>query len=285
LRWPEPTNDPFLRKSYDLSKQLAAHHRVVLTGSDGDTILGEQPNYYFNYLFSKLRFGRLLFELVRHACLQREVPRIGLRAWLRRLAGKRWSYAYPAWLNQSFATRLNLRARLEEVNREKPQHPFRPLIYRILASPRWSQHYEEYDAGNSMFPVEYRHPFADLRLIAFALSVPPVPWLIKKRLLRLAMRGILPDSVCVRPKSPLAGDTLIESLRDQQSHWVDCFEPVPTLAKYVERATIPPLAGDDDSHRVWRNARPLSIHYWLASLKPASYLEEEDELQYCEQIG
>jgi asparagine synthase (glutamine-hydrolysing) len=288
LQQPEPTNDPFLRKGYDLSKHLAAHHRVVLTGSDADTILGELPNYYFGYLFRKLNFGRLLFEMARYAWFQREMPRIGLRAWLRRLAGKRWVYECPAWLNQAFAERLNLKAKLEEANREKPQHPFRPLAYRILALPRWAQHFEEYDAGLTMFPVEYRHPFADQRLLNFALSLPPAPWLIKKRLMRVALQGVLPDPICSRPKSPLNGDMLIELLREQRSHWVDEFEPLPALAGYVEIAAIPPLVGENDSHRLWMNARPLSLHYWLASSKPVSnkpYPEEKNETRYCDQIG
>jgi asparagine synthase (glutamine-hydrolysing) len=287
LQQSEPTNYPFLRKSYDFSRQVAARHRVVLTGSDADTILKEQPNYYFGYLFRTLQFGRLLFEMGRYAWYQREVPRIGFRAWLRRLSGQPWQHPFPTWLNQAFAERLNLKARWEEVHQEKRQHPFRPQIYRILAWSRWAQHFEEQDAGMTMFPVEYRHPFADLRLIDFALSLPPVPWLIKKRLMRVALQGILPDPVCVRPKSPLNGDMLIELLREQRSHWVDKFTPLPALASYVERKAIPQLVGESDSHRLWMNTRPLSLQYWLASSKLVNFpphLEGKNEFQFSGQI-
>lgn len=287
LQQPEPINDPFLRKSDDLSRQLAAHHRVVLTGSDADTILKEQPNYYFSYLFRRLKFGRLLFEMARYAWFQGEVPRIGFRAWLRRLSGQCWQYPYPAWLSPEFAERLNLKARWEKVCREKSPHPFRPQIYRILALPRWAQHFEEHDAGQTLFPVEYRHPFADLRLIEFALSLPPVPWLIKKRLMRVALQGILPDPVCIRPKSPLNGDMLIESLREPRSHCADEFVPTPALANYVERAAIPTLVSEEDSYQIWMNARPLSLHYWLASSEVGSNplrRKGKNELQFCDQI-
>ncbi len=285
---PEPTNDPFISKNYDLSKHLIARHRVVLTGSDADTILSELPNYYFHYLVKKLHFGRLSFEMARYSWFQRELPRLGLRARFRRWAGKRWMYEFPAWLNPAFAKRLKLQEKLDQANQEQSHHPFRPRIYRILTKPEWTQHYEEYDASLTMFPIEYRHPFADLRLIEFALSLPPVPWLIRKRLMRVAMQGILPDPICVRPKSPLNGDMFIETLREKTSHWVDDFAPATELARYVERSAIPRLVGEYDSHRLWTNSRPLSLHCWLASLKPAStkrYMEEKHDTEYCNQIG
>ena len=50
-----------------------------------------------------------------------------------------------------------------------------------------------------------RHPFCDTRLVAFLLGLPNC-FTSGKRLMREAMRGRLPESVRIRPKTALAGD-------------------------------------------------------------------------------
>lgn len=265
FRQPEPEHNPFLKHYLDLTRQCGERHRVVLTGSDGDTFFFELPNWYFSFLFKRRQFGRLLFELARYGWTQREFPRVGLRAWLRKRRGDTWQPEFPIWLNPDFAARLNLKERWREYTREQPQHPLRPRIYRVLNDPMWSQHFEGYDEGVSGMPVEYRHPLADLRLLEFTLSLPPVPWLMKKELLRKTMRGILPESVCARPKSPLTGSPFVETLKAPQSHWIDQFAPVPILANFVARDSIPHCVGESDDYRLWMNARPLSLNYWLAT--------------------
>ena len=58
----------------------------------------------------------------------------------------------------------------------------------------------------SGFRVEHRHPLTDLRVVEFALRLPPVPWCVDKELFRTVMAGVLPPAVVRRPKAPLAGD-------------------------------------------------------------------------------
>ena len=288
LRQPEPVNSPFLIQFLELTKQLSAGHRVVLTGSDGDTFFDESSSPYFQALFKRRRFGRLLADLMCYARSQRELPRVGFRSWLRQVGGKQPPSATPIWLKQSFATGLNFSARWAEVKSTNPAHPIRPRIYKALSSPIWSQHFERYDAGWTLFPVEYRHPLVDLRLLDFALSVPPVPWLVSKELLRVAMRGILPDEVCTRPKSPLGGDPLVEHLRYSKTRWVDDFSPVSELTRYVHREAIPRVNQEEDSTTLWMNLRPLSFNYWLSNLAATSHeseSEEKNEYHCCEQVG
>ncbi|MBL8189201.1 MAG: asparagine synthetase B [Acidobacteria bacterium] len=265
-RQPEPENNPFFKHHLDFARQSGKRHRVVLTGSDGDTFFFELPNWYFHDLFNRRRFGRLLVEFVRYGWTQREFPRVGLRAWWRQRRGQEWQPEYPGWLNPEFAARLHLPDRWRELNQKPSQHPTRPRIHRVLNSPMWSQHFENHDEAVTHAPIEHRHPLADLRLLEFTLSLPPSPWLVKKELLRVALRGILPESVCTRPKSPLAGSPFIETLRSPQSHWIDQFAPVPMLANFVERNAIPSCVGEEDDYRLWMNARPLSLNCWLAAL-------------------
>ena len=63
--------------------------------------------------------------------------------------------------------------------------------------------YETEDAAWTGVPVESRAPLLDLRMLRFLLRVPPVPWCMEKELLREAMRGILPEEIRSRPKTPL----------------------------------------------------------------------------------
>ncbi len=265
-RLPEPENNPFFKHHLDFVRQSGERHRVVLTGSDGDTFFFELPNWYFGELFKRRRFGRLLIELARYGWTQREFPRVGLRAWWRQRRGETWHPEFPVWLNSDFVARLNLRDRWQELNQEQTPHPTRPRIYRVLNAPMWSQHFENHDEAVTREPIEHRHPLADLRLLEFTLSLPPVPCLVKKELLRASMRGILPEPVCARPKSPLTGSPFVETLRNPGSHWIDRFAPVPMLANFVERNAIPPCAGETDDYRLWMNARPLSLNCWLAAL-------------------
>jgi hypothetical protein len=172
-------------------------------------------------------------------------------------------------LNPEFAARLQLRDRWVEHYRVQPPHTLRPKIYRVLNAPMWSQSFEQDDANMTGLPVEYRNPFADLRLLQLSLSLPPVPWLIKKELLRQAMCGILPEPVCKRPKSPLADDRLRVQLRDRRTQWIDHFAAGLEIKKYVRKDAIPPCVGEVDSHRLWMNVRPLSLNCWLTALTPA----------------
>ncbi len=275
---PEPENNPFLKHYLDLTRQCGERNRVVLTGSDGDTFFFELPNWYFSGLFKRRQFGRLLFELARYGWAQQEFPRIGLRAWIRKQRGGEWQPDFPTWLNPDFAARAALPERWRELTREQSQHAIRPRIYRVLNNPMWSQHFEGYDEGVSGMPIEYRHPLADLRLLEFTLSLPPVPWLIKKELLRKAMRGILPQPVCVRPKSPLAGSPFIETLKDLRSHWIDRFSPEPLLANFIDRKAIPNCVGEADDNRLWMNARPLSFNFWLATAVSANHSCRQEEM-------
>jgi asparagine synthase (glutamine-hydrolysing) len=114
--------------------------------------------------------------------------------------------------------------------------------------------------------VEIRHPFFDLRLVEFLLSVPPLPWLVDKELLREAMRDRLPDSVRRCPEVPLAGYPAHEGL-------VRCPPPDPTrvaevsgidrfvdLERFLEIATQPQKLRPSEYELI---TRPLGLALWL----------------------
>lgn len=271
-RLPEPANEPSTAVTADALKESASHSRVMLTGWDGDALLNESPKPYFRALWNERRVGPLLSGMARYGLSQRRLVPLTLREWLnpRRVEDSRADPAYPQWLNPAWEARLGLRERWRHVQgaREEP-HPIRPYAFRTFNYMRRTSNFFEYcDAGVTGLPVEYRHPLMDLRLVSYCLSLPPLPWCVKKKILREAMQGALPDAILRRPKSPLPGHPEIEELRQPRSQWIDRFVPAPQLESYVDRAGIPPVCGETDPERLWVNLRPLSLDFWLRSLQP-----------------
>jgi asparagine synthase (glutamine-hydrolysing) len=278
-RQPEPYHDPLLVISADLLKLIAARSRVVLTGWDGDAVLSEQPAAYFARLLKEKKLGRLATCMGWYVLSQRQLPPVGLRTWLKRRLGKYpVASLYPSWLNQSFAKRMNLHERWKQINMEPPpEETVRPYASRVFSLPNWSTLFESYDAGITGELLEARHPLVDVRLVDYLLSIPPVPWCVKKQLLRTSMRGILPDAIALRPKSPLAADPLVESLRGRDTDFLDRFDAAPELEKYVERRAIPSIAGEENSDRLWMNIRPFSLNCWLQNKRSVKCRPEPEK--------
>jgi asparagine synthase (glutamine-hydrolysing) len=159
-----------------------------------------------------------------------------------------------------------------------PVHPMRPWAYELLTHPFWPYRFESHDPGVTSFPVEVQYPFFDLRLVRYLLRVPPMPWFMNKEILREAMRGILPEPVRLRPKTPLAGNSELEMLRELGAGWVDHFESATELAKYIDRSSIPLVIGERNTDRLWMNLRPLSLNYWLQRLRAGSYTFRSEEI-------
>ena len=82
----------------------------------------------------------------------------------------------------------------------------------------------------------WRHPYLDLRVIGFLLSVPPVPWAREKLLMREAMRGRLPDAVLARRKTPLVGAPLADLVA---THGLPTLSDPSQLAGYVDTRALP----------------------------------------------
>ncbi len=270
---PEPSHDPGAAATLDSLRREASFGRVVLTGWDGDTLFNESPKPYFRSLFKSLRWGRLASGMVRYGVSQRRLVPLTLRAWLDPRGARALvpGPAFPGWLAPDLESRLGLRDRWIQAHHE-PQvsHPVRPYAFRNLAYlMRLSNFFEYGDAGVTRVPLEHRHPFMDLRLQEFCLSLPPLPWCVKKTILREAMRGILPEPVRRRPKSPLAGWPEMELLREPDAQWIDHFVPARDLARYVARDRIPPVCAGTDREERWRDMRPLSLSFWLRNLESA----------------
>jgi len=267
LHWPEPYHLPLVASWVDLISRVLGHSRVILTGQGGDPILYPSLSH-FSKMLKNLRMGQIIREVGLCAFKLRRLPQIGFRSGLRRLLGIRNPSApYPPWLNPVFAARLDLPHRWSRLSQDaKAPHPLREEACAIFLDPFWAHVFErQYDAGAIGLPVEFRHPFFDVRLVSYALALPPIPWCWDKMLLREAGRGLLPERVRVRPKAPLAANPERELVLQQGAEWLDRLEHVGELAAFVDSAVLPPVAGEHDVLRLWMNLRPLSLNYWLTN--------------------
>jgi asparagine synthase (glutamine-hydrolysing) len=270
-KFPEPVHDPLAAIAFDLSRDAAAYARVVLTGYDGDALLSESPRAYFASLLQNGSWGRLLSNSFAYAVAEGRLVPTGalkrLNPWARKSI--RATGEFPAWLNPDFVHRLKLRERFEDAasNADSVAHPIRPRAFRIFESiMRRSNFFESSDPGCTGSLVEYRHPLMDVRLLEHCLSLPPYPWCVGKEILRRSLRGMLPEPVRTRPKTPLAGFPHHELLKQQHSRWVDEFAVSQETSAFVERAKIPSACAEADPQKSWTNLRPLSLELWLRNL-------------------
>ena len=291
LLTPEPIDDPFLLLRRNQLRQAAAHAPLLLSGDGGDEVLWRSD---LLDLVGRMRPWLLCADVACAVFRHRRRPSLGLRAKLesRRHDGRAVA-GYPRWLDAAFARRLRLPARWEALSgrRTTPSpHPRRPEAYRRLTSVLWSSCFEWSDPGVTGVAVEVRYPFLDVRLVGYLLAIPPIPWCHDKTLLRVTMRGMLPEPVRLRPKTPLAGDPLQAHLRRPRGEWVDRFAPTPELSRYVDRKAVPPVTGSvcerDDS---WANLRPLCLSHWLTHGRhvqhpPEDATNDHDQVE-CREAG
>ena len=242
---PEPVHDPQAAMSAAAFRGAAAISRVFLTGWDGDALLSESLRPHFRTLAQNRQYLRLACDVARYSVLQRQLLPPGWGSWFRGRFAKASAEApqedgYPSWLSPELEARLDLRNRWRQ-HRAFPriEHPTRPYAHSVYSCLAQSAgFFDSYDAGYSGLPLEYRHPLMDLRLLDFCLSLPLQPWVVKKHILREAMRYVLPKAVRKRPKSPLAGFPQLELLKCTSPAAFDNFPIADDLARYVDTAKL-----------------------------------------------
>ncbi len=207
----EPFGGPSVYAQWEVMKEASNHVRVILDGQGGDEVFGGYAVYraaYISQLASKLKIKSLLLE---SACVSRtagsfkqmlsEMKSLPIFLSPRPLK----SFFYMAWKKRLIKESLDL---LKAKNCGMPMefmHSFVPNLNGVLHSYQMKYslpqllHYE--DRNSMAFSIESRTPFTDYRLVDYVFAVPASykfhnGW--SKWLLRLAMRGLLPDEVLWR---------------------------------------------------------------------------------------
>lgn len=245
-----------------MAAEQAARSPVWFFGEGPDNALVFERQSYLSWLVRRGDWGRLGEALFLYL---KAKGRRGWRQTMRRYIGRDDSApAEPdtsCWLDRGLADRLDQEARLARLTASNPKaHPWHPRAVASFASPVWTAMFDGFDRDESLAPMVWRHPYLDLRVLGFLLSVPPVPWAREKLLMREAMRGQLPDAVLSRPKTPLAGTPLAGAIA---AHGLPPLSGAPPLAHYVDLRALPeqlpPGAALD---------RLIAVHaldHWLAA--------------------
>ncbi len=261
---PEILNAHHVR---DLNLGLARRATVWLEGEGPDNALAFDRNAYLRWLVRRRSWRRVCGAVFDYATVK------GIRGWAetlhRRVVRMREPVdapAMPPWLNAAFVDRLRLVERCRDLGEGgDPSHPWHPSAMASFTSPIWRDGFAGYDFQESLAPVCWRHPFLDLRVLHFMLSVPPIPWGWKKDLMRKAMSGRLPKPVLERPKTPLAVNPQAESIR---RHGLPPFLGWAGVEGYVERRSMP--APDAPAAVLMQSINAHVLDHWMASSPAAA---------------
>jgi asparagine synthase (glutamine-hydrolysing) len=265
---PEPYHNPLCGLMLDNLRKVATHSRIVFNGegSDGGLTVSTVVNL-FKHMSPKDLFIDVATCLLEHHLK----PPIGseilykLRRWSGAESAE--SYTYPDWLNHSFANRLNLADRWQQIKQQASEicsHP-RSNAYQLMSdSLLWSSFLEVYDPGFTHTQLQVRMPYLDLRVLNYLLSLPPLPWCVSKYLLRTAMRNRLPPEIYERPKTPLAKDPyfVIVDKMDRKLDWHK--NMLLHLNNFADLdITTAKISPEQSPLKTWENLRVLSLGHWL----------------------
>jgi asparagine synthase (glutamine-hydrolysing) len=268
---PEPLHEPFQLIYLDQVRCIGKHTTVVLTGYGGDSILTGQAWPYLLYLLRRLRFLRIGTAFGGYVLRHRRFPplRGGFRTKFRQWISHEDPMAeYPKWLAQPFENHLKLADRWRERQRScEFQHPLHPNACAALSGSFWPNLLESEDSAWNDAAVESRAPLLDLRILRFLLRVPPVPWCVHKELLRQAVRGLLPDEIRLRPKTPLQGDPLLIQVKNRRWSQVPLPAPTETIRKFVDWEKLSAVLESKSVSSLWVDLQPLSLLHWLKSIE------------------
>jgi asparagine synthase (glutamine-hydrolysing) len=262
IRTPEPAVYSVARaQEVNRYRSLAEHGRVFFYGEGPDNSLMYEWRPYLAYLARERRWTRLIRDVSQHMIAHRRIlPMSTILSYGRRIAVEEREQGFPPWLDDDFAARTDARSRWQTMRSPADSpHPVRPAGFDSLASPLWQRVFEATDPGYTEAPVEIRHPYVDLRLLRYMLSVPTLPWCRRKHLIRQAMRNILPEEVLRRDKAPVAGSPVFQVVRQTG---MQPLVPTGELLEYVNPRKVPNTMASDSSE-FWLNLRPVVLNHWL----------------------
>ena len=243
LARPEPRFSLHVTPMHEIFEGVAGEGgRILLSGEGGDLVLKPDSGRRLSWLPIGVR--------------------VSLRRFLRPIRGIDWPFD-GSWLDQDFVRRIGLADRWEFVNeRIRVTRKRRAVTDDPVSENALSSGHAEFTG----LPLVFRHPFFDVRLLEFLQSIPPQPWLVKKRIVREAMRGMLPDTILERPKTPLASHFYPALATQSPDPWLEELAATGELAAYVAPGPLLDAIRHPETamkRYVQRVIFPLSLAFWL----------------------
>ena len=250
-----------------ITGEMAKEAQVWFFGEGPDNALVFEWQPYLKWLCRSAEWYHLGSAVVQYLLSKqaREWQSTVINCMKKRPEGERNPvFAPPEWLNPVFVKELQLLARARQSKESsKDKHPWHPRAIASFSNPRWQRLFERLDPSASETPLKWRHPYLDLRVLTFLLSVPPIPWARRKRLIRKAMRGILPAEILSRNKCPLHSNPINIML---QKHWVPQLPLDRPILRYIDHTKLPIIPNE---LTIGPLIRVHVLNSWLNSRRPA----------------
>ena len=250
----------------DIQKTILNYSRVSLGGASADNLFTFTSPFHSQ---KKIDLGSFFYQMIKMRFRYGQFPSIGLGI------KKRLSISYdknntnfddyPSWFNPEFEKSENLKDEWIRFKTEQVlnSHPINPRANHWIVSPEWSTD------DMLMYPMESlpeeRDPFLDVRLIEFVLSIPSLPWLYNKHLLRSTMGGMLPKSVIKRPKTPL-GDIETILLMQSENKWINEWRPSKIIEEFIVLDKVKTFSKIKNNGDSYIESRPFHLENWLSHL-------------------
>ncbi len=262
-RPPEPTNDPGWGHYVRGMAEVARVAPLALTGWEGDEPLRAWLPGRWRRLIQTGRWARLLDDVFWYVRNEKGPPPIGARTALVRMR-RLIPTALPDWIAPDFARRMGLAERWAEFPYAQARAYYAGSRQRYLDCVSWAAVFDGYDAGWTGCGIEAAHPLMDLRVIAWLARVPPIPWGSNKRLFRDAARGMLPEKIVQRPKTPLSGNPTEAAFRRTPVQLPSGLRVCALRSDYVVAERLFDSRGSLRTHRLLEgHTRAVSFLTWL----------------------
>jgi asparagine synthase (glutamine-hydrolysing) len=268
LRTPEPTHEvvkaALQRK---ITAEMSEQAQVWFYGEGPDNALLFEWESYLRWLFKKADWYHLCDAIIQYVLSKqaREWRSTIAKYMMRRPADLPFMRSeLPEWLNQEFVKELKLIERVRQLEEtSKDMHPWHPRAIASFTSALWSHFLEQFEPSNSGTTLTWRHPYLDLRVLTFLLSVPPIPWARRKRLIRKSMGSSLPRNILSRDKAPLRRNP--ETLMLQKYGFPPLSRHGP-ISRYIEYCEVPKTPPAEPTAHPLINVYVLDS--WLKSRRP-----------------
>lgn len=255
-------------------KSIRALGRTVLTGEAGDNLLSYPAT---QEIFRESSAPVVLLELIKLTKRYAEIPGwgAGIKKKLKTKSlhtrgSDRSPYPYPAWINPDFESKAELQelwAAMWQPRTKQSQAQCRnTLLDKSLVQPGWCTN--DLITNSDFAFSDHRDPFLDPRLIEFLSSVPALPWLFKKHILREAFKDKLPNAIINRPKTVLGNLTHSLLRRDMPqcsgSNQEESGRLSNQLGDYIDLNVYPKLSNClTDPILLYINMRAILLNRWL----------------------
>ncbi|MDV3348238.1 asparagine synthase-related protein [Leptothoe sp. LEGE 181152] len=257
-----------------LMRRCGDHARTVLTGFGGDSALCFGEFYHWEWWQQGLR--QRWWQVQLDYFKTHRTPRVFWWRACRRSIIRNRATVPPA-LDHNFAARWRLKQRFAVQQADALDKISR---YGMGHTAVWSNLFEMHDPGMTGLPVKPLYPFFDLRLVEFLMAIPPIPWLVDKRLLREMMYGKLPEAIRTRKKmvfeAPKDYATVMQAMLPV---WIEeLVRTAPGLEAYVNREQLLKILRAADSagtEAMEATERLLGLAYWLQVSTEAKPFSEQ----------